>query len=440
MEKIGTPFYLIKDGKAACTVVHSETPFPWEVYSEVTPPESSIDTPVKNLRAIAKMVERIGDRTGVWLDIKTVREAEEIEGPKAILGRTKNDKLHLLGEATSKQFLLTMDGENLITLGRTPGGYFAAIRMVESSLVYSEDGKDVYIPAKDFRLYDRELPPTRHAFDKFTVSFYGTPYLHAELEDENVFRDIVELGTDMVPLFTGNWTDQMLDDMDRVARVRALIERFHAAGVSVRLYGVDHGEARRRFQTTGEWDLVEENIRKIVSLYGDLPGVAHWGFFDEPEPDDFEYCAIVRRLFRRYDEKKRPVYINMGPRAHCRGIQSFYDRFSDTVRPDFHCLDRYPFFMTERGAEVKEDYFYAHFERNRNAAIDDSVDSGMILAAIKVGAAPQYADVTQEFMDWHSRISGYGNVMTVRTRARPSEETPVTVLTQWQELAEKLMI
>lgn len=65
--------------------------------------------------------------------------------------------------------------------------------------------------------------------------------------------------------------------------------------------------------------------------------------------------------------------------------------------------------MTERGAEVREDYFYAHFERNRNAAVDDSVDSGMILAAIKVGADPQRADINQDFMNWQTNlIAAYG--------------------------------
>lgn len=404
MENSKKPFYFVKDGKPACTIVHSENPFPWEIYSELTSPEASMDTPVKNLRFLARMAENIWKKTGAWPELKTVREAEEIEGPKAVFGRTVKDDLTLLGDATSKQFLLAKDGENLITLARTPGGYFDAIRVVADSLIFSEDGQDAYVPAEAFHLYDRELPPVRHAYDKFTVSFYGTPYFRAELEDETVFRDIVDFGTDLVPLFTGNWEDQMLDDENRVARMRALIERFYAAGVSVRLYGVDQGKARRRFQTTGEMDLVEENVKKIVERYGDLEGVAHWGFFDEPEPDDFDYCAQVKRLFNRYDPKKRPVYINLGPRAHCRGIQSFYDHFSSMVRPDFHCLDRYPFFMTERGAEVKEDYFYAHFERNRNAAIDDSVDSGMILAAIKVGADPARADINQDFMDWQTNL------------------------------------
>ena len=144
-------------------------------------------------------------------------------------------------------------------------------------------------------------------------------------------------------------------------------------------------------------------------MFADMNGVEQWGFFDEPETEHFEYCAFVKRCFEKYDPKHRPVYINLGPRAHCHGVQSFYDRYSEIVRPDYYCLDRYPFFQTERGAEMNEDYFYAHLELNRNNAIDDCVDAGIILTAIKVGADPLHADITQDFMDWQTNLAAaYG--------------------------------
>jgi hypothetical protein len=65
--------------------------------------------------------------------------------------------------------------------------------------------------------------------------------------------------------------------------------------------------------------------------------------------------------------------------------------------------------MTEKGAEMTDRYFYSNFELQRAFAVDDGVDHGAILAAIKVGADPARSDITPHFMRWQTNLlAAYG--------------------------------
>ena len=397
-EKESDPFYFVKNGEAACTIVYSDKPFPPEIYEEVSAPEPVTDIPERQYTAVCALVNRIRTATGVELPLCAEKAAGE-GGARAYLGKVGCSESSWLGETHAAQYVLTRKDGNLFTMAWTPGGYLDAIRKTADRLVISEDGREVYFPGEAFRSYDRVMKEVKHAFPKFTVSIFGEP---GQEEDDRVFHDLVEFGIDMMPLTVDP------EDAASVERTRKLIEKFYAEGITTRLYSRIRDLADSYIKE-GNHGPTENYVRHLTELFADMEGIAQWGFYDEPETEQFEYCGFVKRCFEKYDPKVRPVYINLGPRAHCRGVQTFYDRYREIVQPDYFCLDRYPFFMTERGAEMNEDYFYSHLELNRNNAIDGCVDAGIILAAIRVGADPLRADITQNFMDWQTNLTAaYG--------------------------------
>jgi len=395
-------FYLVKDGKSVSNFIYSEFPFPADIYREVTPPEPSKNISVNMYNYLNKTVLcGIYNTTGAWPEMVPEDKVGECTGNKVYVGRCFTTDLSAMGEANAYQYVIVRSGDTVTTLAHTYGGYRAAAGKLHECIKYSEDKKDAWIDDDAFGIFDRDLPPVRHAFPKFTISFYGSPYNRAPLEDEKTFRGIVDFGTDEVPL-NANWRDP-----DSVARVRALIERFYAEGITTRLYGAPY--IRDPFEYPEDAEALENGIRGMVEAFGDLEGISQWGYRDEPETWHFISCAYARACFRKYDPKKRPVYINLGPRVHVVGTQTFYNDYSRLVHPDYYCFDRYPFFMTEKGAEMTDLYFYSNFEMHRSLAVDDSVDHGVILAGIKVGADPARSDITPHFMRWQTNLlAAYG--------------------------------
>ena len=397
-------FYLVKDGVSVCHFVYSGYPYPFEIYKDVTPPEPSRNISSELFNYLNKtLLSGIWNVTGAWPPMITEDSAGEITGNRVYVGRCFTTDLSGLGDADAYQYVIIRRGDTVTTLAHTYGGYRAAAEKLHECVRYSEDKKDAWLDGEAFGTFGYEAPPIRHAFPKFTVSFYGSPYNLAPFEDEKTFRGIVDFGTDEVPL-NADWHDQ-----DNVRRLRALIGRFYAEGVTARLYGASHPGNFDPLERPDKAEEYEGEIRGLVEAFGDLDGISQWGYWDEPDARDFNLCAFARACFRKYDPKKRPVYINLGPRAHTYGVQSFYSEFSRLVHPDYYCFDRYPFFMTERGAEMTDPYFYSNFELQRAFAVDGGVDHGAILAAIRVGADPARSDITPQFMRWQTNLlAAYG--------------------------------
>ena len=397
-------FYLVKDGISVSRFVYSEYPYPFDVYKDVTPPD-----PVKNISSglfiylNKTLLSGIYRTTGAWPSMITEDSAGEYSGNTVYVGRCFTTDLSGLGEANAYQYAIVRCGNTVTTLAHTYGGYYAAAEKIHTCVKYSENKKDAWLDEDAFGIFDRDLPPSRHAFPKFTVSFYGSPYNRAPLEDEKTFRDIVDFGTDEVPLHA-DW-----HNTEETARLRTLIQRFYAEGITTRLYGATHTGDCDPLEHPEKAEEYENEIRGLVETFGDLEGISQWGYWDEPEAWHFNLCSFARTCFRKYDPQKRPVYINLGPRAHSFGVQTFYSEFSRLVHPDYYCFDRYPFFMTDKGAEMTDLYFYSNFELQRAFAVDDGVDCGAILAAIKVGADPARSDITPRFMRWQTNLlAAYG--------------------------------
>jgi len=396
-------FYIIKDLKPACTFIYSGEPYSTGVYKEPVYPNPVKNVPDSQYEMMCHMFFVINDDIHAFP--KDALEGSEIAGPKVYIGRSFIDiDYSLMGEMTSYQYAIKYDGENLFSLAHTNGGYTEAVKKIVNSVKYSEDKKDAWIPLDEVvGVYDRDLKEMKHAFDKFTISYYGSPYKDAPLDDEKTFRGIVDFGTDEAAIRC-----KTIDDAEYVNDMRALIERLYANGVKTRLYGYD----KPSYDPLVDTKQAEEDeawIKKFIEIFGDLEGISIWGFADEPGTSAFNYCAFIKNCFNKYDSKKRPVYINLGPRAHSFGVKTFYEEFSKRVRPDYYTYDRYPFFMTERGAEMTDPYFYSNFELQRGFAIDDSIDHGVILGAIKVGADPLRSDITPYFMRWQTNLlAAYG--------------------------------
>jgi len=407
-------YYLVKNGKPTCTIVYSGDPFPMGLYKETKSPE-----PVKNISEthhnhLGSFWYTIYLKCNVWIDC--VPEDQAGPGPKVYFGRIFSiDNSALLGEATSYQYALKVDGDDLHVLARTHDGYVEAIDKLSSFVTYSDDLKDVWIPGEAFGIYDRSLPEVNHVFPEFTISYYGSPYYNHPLDHEATFNGIVAFGTDEASIAC-----KTIDDEKYVQDMRNLIERLYAKGVKTRLYGAGaanesiYGYGKHVYDPlvdTVQADVDDAWIKRFVETFGDLEGISIWGFADEPGPDGFNYCAHIKNCFKKYDQKKRPVYINMGPSAHTLRVYTFYDEFFKRVRPDYLTYDRYPFFITERGAEMTDPYFYSNFELQRNAAIDHSLDHGVILTGMKVGGEPDsdIAEITPHFMRWQTNLlAAYG--------------------------------
>ncbi len=403
------PFYFVKDGRPACRIIHPGEPFPPELYTEVTPPHGVRECSYTLHNAMWGIACAIGGKTGVMPDVLSFDRAGESPLPSVFIGRLDCTDFSLLGDADAAHFAVGVSGDDLYTAAQTPIGYLEAASHIARSILYSEDGRDAFLPPEALGVFERPMPEVKHAFPRTMISFYGPPYTYSKepadwLADEDTFNDILAFGADEVPLYAHGITSP-----ERVGALRALIKKFHAHGVTVRLYGAPVPYSEGHFYDEMDVNVIRESVKEFIDRYSDLDGISQWGLADEPDPRHVQYYVAARAACREFDPKKRPTYINMGPRAHCRGIQNFYDRVSRVLGIDYYCLDRYPFFMTERGPEMKDPYFYAHLELNRSYAVDYGRDNGLILAAIKVGADPERADIDETFMRWQTNfLLAYG--------------------------------
>lgn len=382
------PFYLIRDGKPACYLII---------------PGVSSD---KTKAAVAGILARIRELCGITPYQLTDTGVDKNESfPMVLCGDTRLSEYSLMGEATSYQYALARMDNDLYVLSHTPGGRLDALETLTAAITVSEDGQSVYIPTDAIGIYDREVEDVTHAFSSFTVSYYGPPsfstYDPAQWneQDKQTFADILNFGVNQVPVYAYGVTDAAEQEA-----VHAMIARFHENGIGVRLYALS--------------EFTADEVRRVVEAYGDAEGITQWGFWDEPlGMDAYETCRIVMEAFDQYDEKQRPVYINMGPLAGadwCSNPENEYNNLSDIARPDYYCFDRYPFFYNENDEPAMTDkYYYANLEMNRNCAIDNSRDAGVIVASISVGGNPEVtnrADITQEFMDWQVHLMlAYGH-------------------------------
>lgn len=381
------PFYLMKGGKPTCYIVYEGS--------------ASDDNQAARAQFVARIRELCG---GAPYQLSSIGVTDEETFPLVLFGNTGLSDASLMGEATAYQYVLARSGNRLHILSHTPGGRLDAMETLKNALTVSEDGQDVYIPVEVFGVYDRDLEETQHAFDTFTISYYGPPSFSAydpalwNEMDQMTFENILAFGADIVPVYAWGVTEEA-----DIAAVRAMVEKFHENGLDVRLYALS------------ETDADEAEVQRVVEAYGDLDGVAQWGYYDEPlGTEKYEICRSVMEAFDRYDEKQRPVYINMGPVARadfCHG-ENEYNNLAKIANPDYYCFDRYPFFLTDTGeAAMTDTGYYSNLEMNRAYAIDNSRDAGIIVQSVRYGGGTfdNIADITQDFMDWQINLAlAYG--------------------------------
>jgi hypothetical protein len=407
------PFYFVRDRRPVCRIRYAERPFPPEIYIALKGDEVSHDVSYMTHNAAWRIYGRlmsalhINDYTqitaggGHFLDLACDAGSTE-KLPLVYIGKTDRTDFSLLGDATPAQFAVGISGGDLHTAAQTPLGFIAAADHIADSIRISEDGRDAYLPPEAMGVFERPMPPVVHAFPRTTISFYGPPHLG----DDRVLSDILAFGADEIPMSAFGVTKK--EDVDRV---RALINKYYAHGVTTRLYAI-HG-APSYEATVLDGSKIRAEVKEFVDRYSDLDGISQWGYFDEPSPNHIAGVTIAKQAFYDYDPKHRPVYINIGPSAHVLGCENFYNRLARELNLDYYCLDRYPFHITERGDEMADPYFYAHLELNRNYAVDYGRDCGLILAAIKVGGEDgpgdecgelPMADMNDDFMRWQTNL------------------------------------
>lgn len=121
-EAAALPFYFVKNGEAACTIVYSDRPFPPEIYEEVPAPEPVSDISERQYTAICGLVNLVRIATGVELPLCTEKTMRENDGARAFLGKSSFSDSSWLGETCYNQYVLTQRDGNLFTMAWTPGG------------------------------------------------------------------------------------------------------------------------------------------------------------------------------------------------------------------------------------------------------------------------------------------------------------------------------
>ena len=413
------PFYFVRDRRPVCRIRYAERPFPPEIWIPVTAPEAVRDASYmthaaawniygKLIGAFHLHYTQLTAGAGNFLDLDEDKDATD-KLPMVYVGRTDRTDFSILGDAGADRFAVVVKNGDLHTAAQTPLGFIAAADHIAASIKISEDGRDAYLPPEAMGVFERPMPPLKHAFPHTTISFYGMPYIRMStdrwLTDEKIFHDVLAFGTDEIPLSV--WGVENPKD---IGNVRALIKKYHAHGVTTRLFGVPGAE-------WGQFGLdpqaLRENVRTFVERYADLDGISEWGYCDEPNINEISRLIVAKQAFYDFDPKHRPVYINIGPCAFTRGYQNFYNKLAREVGLDYYCLDRYPFHRTKDGDAMTDDYFYAHLELNRSYAVDYGRDCGLILAAIKVGGEDgpgdecgelPMADMNDDFMRWQTNL------------------------------------
>lgn len=384
-------FYFVRDGKAVTTIIR---------------PTLSSE---KELKACDKLREKIFELTGRLVRI-VGDYSHDITGSPVLFSNTIYFDHSILGTAITPEYVIHLSDCALSLVGRSNGGTLDSVDRLIGGLVCENGGKDLYITSDLPGVYRRELPPTEHAFKKFTVSLYGCPYNREyhktpkqRLEDEKTFNYLVDFGAMEVP-----FRQCSVSDPDEVRGNRQLFEKFLSKGITVRPYFGFH----RFFEEfkEGKTEGIEDFVKRVVAAYGDCEAVSHWGFCDEPQGRvEDAFCGKVRELLKKYDPKKRPVYINLGPEAsaeHRDSMLNFYDDVTDYCKLDYYCFDRYPYFTRNGIDGVYDDDYYYNLEINRAYAVDNGRDTGMIFAAIKVGGDPNEdrSDVNDDMMRWQSNL------------------------------------
>ena len=384
-------FYFVRDGKAVTTIIR---------------PASASK---KEYAAAEALAAKIFDLSGVLVRVRA-DDDPEITGSPFLFGDTLYHDPAIMGEATSYQYVIHRGECALSALGRTPRGHLRAIKTVTDSLVCGNCGRDVYLTADILGIHDSAVPPVRHAFERFTVSLYGCPYNQPEhstpegrLDDLKTFRDVVAFRTDEFPFTIRDVFDDHETEINR-----KLIKRYYEQGIKIRPYCALHTFEEEFLNNGGHSDALDRYCKKLTEGYADLDAIAQWGFYDEPKEPMFSFCRGVIETMEKYDPKKRPVYVNLDPTHEMgRGDSiDFYDAVSDKIAPAYYCYDRYPFFVRDGVPGVYDDNYYRNLEINRDYGIEDSVDTGMIFAAIRVGGEPDddRSDVDDDMMRWESHL------------------------------------
>ena len=384
-------FYLTKDGKTAALVV-------------------SAAAPDKLLEAVRAFRDRLAEESGIRLPITTDRVGgADISGPVIFFGPTVFNETDVLGDATDYEYYIGLNGgdpSELVIAGRTPGGSVDAVNAAAAALVC--EGENVLIPASALGISSRGLAEVDHAFKKFTISFYGCPFDESfnnppekRLADEKTFNDVVAFGTNEMPL----------PPTKNVELDRQFINKLAAAGVTVRLT-IRPASYNFQFELgAGDYTLrerIDADVKAVMEKYGDLEAITQWGLCDEPSRHEYEYLRLVKEAVHKYDPYDRPVYINLGCFQNARFPESdnIYSQYIDWVDPDYLCYDRYPFFYVDGKATMTDNDYYLSLEYNRDYSLDNSIDCGEIVSAMKVGGNPESdrADITEEHLNWETNL------------------------------------
>jgi len=404
-------YYLIKDGKPLVTFVRADE-------------ETEM---IKD--AIRSFQNMILDRCDITIPDRSDAQLSKVKTPKIVIGKTKISSYDRLGESTPYDMLIELDGSDIYAFGYTQGASLDAWQHIVDNVVIMNDCKNVYIKPDAFGFHERPLREYQSTWDEFTISGYGAPTFSTydpdlwTEKDQEVFQSIIDFGIDEIPV----WMFDYRNDKNFSREViKKYIEKFNSVGIKSRVYAFDAGRYMECDDgKTKDYAELEACIKDVVETFGDIEGVAVWGFYDEPSTvDSFLYCADVMELFAKYDPQKRPVYINMEPMVGSVFFSRPLDMYNDLleiVDPDFYCFDRYPFWRVDENGvatpdgtpKMTDEYWYANLEYNRNYGIDASRDTGIIIACIIVGGEAGRlegrADITQEFMNWQVNLSlAYG--------------------------------
>ncbi len=217
----------------------------------------------------------------------------------------------------------------------------------------------------------------------YQITFYWGP-TEEEFTEAEIIR-MKEAGFDTVPIQRFPW------EHEKIKEVVQLLDK-HGLKAAVREgWLVELMEGQQ--ETTKEE--VDAAVKKTVDYYKDCKNVTEWILYDEPSADKFERLGWAVEAFRKYSPDTE-TYINLLPnyaaaqQLGTANYQTYLNKFCETVKPDYLCVDHYAFIGSPATSSVREN-FYQNLETVRTTGEKYGLETRFIMLVSKHAI---YSDVT----------------------------------------------
>ncbi len=235
--------------------------------------------------------DKINELTGANIRI-AFDNYDDKWGSLILIGPTDYVDYSLLGESSITDMVIAKSGDDLSLNSTTSNATVESVGKVMDSLKLDETNDVLYIDSEVFGIFERELPETYHAYDKFELTFYGPPYITVSGDEWTYTCDEYDpfFSDGLVPVSAAPDIGE-----ENEAVTMDLIAYLNESGQGVCLYGFPYNGTPN-----------EDTVKEIINKYGDIEGVVQWGIVHSKDYSQENIDSIIA-MFQENDEQNRPV-------------------------------------------------------------------------------------------------------------------------------------